>query len=215
MSLHELDKDLSDKKMNSFSDYFKFWIHFSKVYFKTNILFFISIFFILYFLKGDSMFQKYITFGICGLSAYLGHVLAHKSGLWNFLSGHVEHHDEKKTFFRDLREFGSDIFASGFLLLVMNLVFKRVFSFSLLNNYVIVLFMIGFPSVHLINYHFFLPKSFHSIHHENTQTNFSPDIYDHLFNTNYDNRIENMSHMIPNFTVIAIIVIILQKIYSP
>ena len=49
MSLHELDKDLSDKKMNSFSDYFKFWIHFSKVYFKTNILFFISIFFILLF----------------------------------------------------------------------------------------------------------------------------------------------------------------------
>ena len=203
--------------MNSIKDYLKFLNHFTIHYFFKNIIFMVIITFILLNLKGESLIQKNITFLLCGLSAYLGHILAHKSNIWNYLSNHIEHHDEEKTFIRDLREFIADIFASGFVLLVCNIIFKKVNGYSLLNNYVIILFMIGFPSVHLINYHFFLPKSFHSIHHENINTNFSPDIYDHLFNTNQDHHFENLNHMIPNFIILAVIVIILthfkDKVY--
>ena len=217
MYLHQLNKNISKKKMDSIQDYLIFLNHFLIQYFFKNIIFIVIITFIFLNLKGESLVQKSITFLLCGLSAYLGHILAHKSNLWNRISNHIEHHDEKKTFIRDFKEFLSDVFASGFLLLIINIIFKKFNGYSLLNNYVIVLFMIGFPSVHLINYHFFLPKSFHSIHHENVNSNFSPDIYDHLFNTNKDHHFENLNHMLPNFIILALIVITLtyfkDKVY--
>ena len=56
-----------------------------------------------------------------------------------------------------------------------------------------------------------LKQSYHQEHHEKTKTNFSPDYFDHIFNTNQDNRIEDTSHMIPIFLIVGIIVIIIQK----
>ena len=71
--------------------------------------------------------------------------------------------------------------------------------------------MFAFPLVHLFTYHDVLKQSYHQEHHEKTSTNFSPDYFDHIFNTNLDNRIEDTSHMVPIFTIVGIIVIIIQK----
>ena len=197
------------KKYESIDDYIKFIVYFGMYYSKKNIIFLIGIAIILYFFPGN-MFIKYITFSITGLSAYISHRLAHEIPFLGKISGHDYHHEETKNFYKKLMEFLSDMFAAGGLLLIINFILhlKKIYIF---NNYVILLFMIGFPIVHFINYHYYISKSYHYYHHKNINTNFSPDIFDHLFGTNLDLYFEDNSHMLPIFSVVGIFVYYLSK----
>ena len=66
MYLHQLNEDISKKKMNSIKDYLIFLNHFAIQYFFKNIIFIVIITFIFLNLKGESLIQKSITFLLCG-----------------------------------------------------------------------------------------------------------------------------------------------------
>ena len=154
---------------------------------------------------------KLLSFLCAAFSSWALHWLAHKCPIFNLISGHRLHHQEKTTVFEDAHEFISDVFAAGSGLLLLNYALKRITKTFLFNNYVLLLYMFAFPLVHLLTYHRELKHSYHQEHHEQTKTNFSPDYFDHIFNTNQDNRIEDINHMIPIFLITGIIVIIIDK----
>lgn len=157
-----------------------------------------------------NLMNNLLTFFITGLTAYLFHRLAHISDFYGKISGHDIHHSDNKDMLMDILEFFSDIFASGGLLLVINIILN-INCINIFNNYAILLFMIGFPLIHFFNYHYFIPKSYHYYHHKFPLTNFSPDYYDHLFGTNLGDFIEDNSHMIPIFIIVSILLIIMAK----
>jgi len=96
--------------------------------------------------------------------------------------------------------------------LVTNILFFVVFYYAqkiLQIKFVpeILIFYYGFiyVSVHIINYSIFHASKTHVLHHESSDKidksktrNYGPDLADHVFKTNYDNKIENYNHILPN-----------------
>jgi hypothetical protein len=206
----EMNKDIVKNKTKSTWNYIKHNIYFLNFYLYHNIPFFLTNIIILYFIKGNTT-NKWITFFMASFSSWFLHWFSHKWKLFNFLSGHRLHHKEDTTFFEDAHEFLSDVFAAGLFIMMINYAIKSCIKKFIFNNYVLFFYMFAFPLVHLFTYHNVLKKSYHQEHHEETLTNFSPDFYDHLFNTNQDHRIEDTSHMIPIFLITGIVVIIIEK----
>lgn len=192
-----------ENKFNSLFNYFKFLIFFNIEYGFYNFPFFIVLICLLQLL-GNNLILDFITFMLTAFSAYIFHVLAHKyETTVGETSGHNIHHNKrKKSFFDDTREFSSDIFASGSLLLLFNWTLQGL-GYNIFNNYVILLFMIGFPVVHLTSYEIW-KNTFHGLHHQYPDKNFAPDIFDFVFGTNFNNQIENLNHMIPTFIIIGL-----------
>ena len=201
--------ELSKNKDNSLIEYLKFLIYFSAFYTKKNIIFLIGIFIILYFFPGN-IINNFSTFLITGLSAYLLHRLAHEVPYYGKVSGHDFHHMDTKDFYEKSREFISDMVASGGFLLLINIILN-LNCIYLFDNYAILLFMIGFPLIHFINYHWVIPKSYHHYHHKKPMTNFSPDFYDHLFSSNLGDYFEDNSHMLPIFIIVGLVIHRLSK----
>jgi len=84
----------------------------------------------------------------------------------------------------------------------------------------IILFYYGFiyVSVHIINYSIFHKARAHVLHHrsseqadKNKTCNYGPDLVDHIFNTNCDEKVENYNHIIPNTMISFLITYYLYK----
>lgn len=201
--------EISQNKNESFLLYLKFCFVFIRFYLKKNWLFSTVILTIIGFFKGKYILNI-LTFFLCALSAYLFHMLAHKNDFMNIISGHSQHHKNKNNIIDHLKELVSDMFAAGGYLLLINIVLRKQ-GCAYLNNQVIIYFMLSFPMIHLFNYHNLIEKSYHYYHHKRVNTNFSPDIFDHLFSTNDGPYFENLNHMIPIFLIIGVILIVLDK----
>ena len=206
----EMNQEISQNKTESIGNYMNFLLYFNNFYLYNNIPFLITNIIILHFIDGTFV-NKLLTFLVASFSSWFLHWFSHKCKLFNLLSGHRLHHKEETTLFEDIHEFLSDVFAAGLGILLLNYGIKNLTGKFLFNNYVLLFYMFAFPFVHLFTYHGILKQSYHQEHHEQTGTNFSPDYFDHIFNTNQDNRIEDTGHMVPIFLITGIIVIIIQK----
>ena len=76
-----------------------------------------------------------------------------------------------------------------------------------------------YTSVHNINYSIYHVNHIHELHHKYQDTNMGPDICDIIGGTKNENMptneyIENTDHYILNIIVGAIIVLIIQNLYS-
>ena len=112
--------------------------------------------------------------------------------LFGFLNTHLRfHHQFDKPISRELELFFEVIFD-----LLMN--FSLLFMQWLLGYYiipvpVILLFCIAYTSIHLINYSI-IGSEVHRRHHLTFDKNFGPDVSDHLFGTNYNDEVEDISY---------------------
>ena len=206
----EMNNEIVKSKHISIWNYIKFLIYYHNFYFYHNIPFILINIVILFYIKGN-MSNKMLTFICASFSSWFLHWFSHKCKIFNFISGHRLHHKENTTFIEDAHEFLSDVFAAGLGIILINYAIKYITKDFLFNNYVLLFYMFAFPAVHIFTYHNVLKQSYHQEHHEQIKTNFSPDYFDHIFNTNQDNRIEDTGHMVPVFFIIGIIVIIIQK----
>ena len=205
-----MNKNVVDNKTKSVLGYVIFILYFANFYLYHNIPF-ILVNFIVVFLIDGHFSNKFISLLAASFSSWFLHWFSHKCRVFNFVSGHRLHHKEKTTFFEDTHEFLSDVFAAGLCVMMINYGIRQFYGKFVFNNYILLFYMFAFPFVHLFTYHGVLKQSYHQEHHEQTSTNFSPDFYDHLFNTNQDDRIEDTSHMVPIFLIIGIITVIIQK----
>jgi hypothetical protein len=89
-----------------------------------------------------------------------------------------------------------------------------LFNILILDNWTIVLFYLFYTTVHNINYSIFHVNTIHEKHHKEVTTNIGPDICDILFDTKYDENIENTDHYILNILVAYIIVYYLSFLWG-
>jgi hypothetical protein len=101
-------------------------------------------------------------------------------------------------------------FTGLFIECLMNIFFFVIFYYLqqiLSSHFVpnIIIFYYGFiyTTIHIINYSIFHCSKAHVIHHKtgsnvNKTYNYGPDLLDHLFKTNYDEKIENYNHILLN-----------------
>ena len=85
-----------------------------------------------------------------------------------------------------------------------------LFKLKFINPILIFYTGIIYISTHMINYSLIHANRTHIFHHEiinnknnndNKTYNFGPDVFDHIFNTNYNNYFENNSHILINCIV--------------
>ena len=100
--------------------------------------------------------------------------------------------------------------ASFFILLYL---FQNFIGYQIFPNMLILYYGIIYVSVHIINFSLF-GNDAHKKHHNekyNKYYNYGPDSIDHIMNTNYDDKWENIIHQLPN---ILISYIICKSIYN-
>jgi sterol desaturase/sphingolipid hydroxylase (fatty acid hydroxylase superfamily) len=79
------------------------------------------------------------------------------------------------------------------------------FKIKFINPIIIFYFGFIYVTTHMINYSILHCDKTHRVHHkiikENKTYNYGPDVFDHIFNTNYGNYFENNSHILINCIV--------------
>ena len=95
-------------------------------------------------------------------------------------------------------------FAYNILFFVFFYFLQVLTGLEIVPDIIILFYSVVYVSIHIINYSIFSVRT-HTMHHimldENVLCNYSPDIFDHYFGTNYDDCYENFSHFIPNIVV--------------
>jgi sterol desaturase/sphingolipid hydroxylase (fatty acid hydroxylase superfamily) len=139
-----------------------------------------------------------VTFGIAFMHiwVYWIHRCLHlipTDGIIGFLNTHLRfHHQTDKPIGREL-----ELFFELLIDLAMNLLLLLIqwsIGYYVVPVPVIVLFAISYTSVHLINYSI-VGNQVHRRHHETFDKNFGPDVSDHLFGTNYNEDVEDISYL--------------------
>jgi hypothetical protein len=167
----------------------------------------------IYFVSKPNLIEGYFTFGIMLLFSYYVHKETH--AVRNFLTiahhYHHEHNNFISNFVQILLEFQA---GCGLNMLMYYLFNGRFFS-----TWAMMLSYLFYTSVHNINYSIYHVNHIHELHHKYQDTNIGPDICDIIGGTKNENMpaneyIENTDHYIFNIIGGAIIVLIIQNLYS-
>jgi hypothetical protein len=120
------------------------------------------------------------------------------------------YHHENNNWFAYLSQILLEInFAVIFVILY------KLFNTCILDEWVILYFVLFYSSIHNINYSIFHVNKIHSLHHKKIMTNIGPDICDIIFNTKNkkNKKVENTNHYIPNIMIITCIICALQYLF--
>ena len=136
----------------------------------------------------------FMYFWIYGIHRIL-HILP-REGVFEYLNTHWNlHHQPLKLLDRRIElfiEIVNDLGMHGVLFLI-----QWVLGISIIPTSIIVFHAIWYTSVHWINYSIIGSRT-HKDHHKNMDTNFGPDVLDHLFGSNHDETKEDLLLLIPN-----------------
>jgi hypothetical protein len=173
----------------------------------------VCMFVAIYFVSKPNLIEGYFTFGVMLLFSYYIHKETH--AVRNFLTiahhYHHEHNNFISNFVQILLEFQA---GCG-----LNMLFHYLFDGRFFNTWAMMLSYLFYTSVHNINYSIYHVNHIHELHHKYQDTNMGPDICDIIGGTKNENMpsneyIENTDHYILNIIVGAIIVLIIQNLYS-
>ena len=183
-------------------------------FFKVNIIYNLSIVIACIIIGSinKNISRAIFTGGVLYFWAYIVHIVAHNIPPMTFFHGF--HHNPKinTTWYAELIETVVNILGSGGLsLAIMNMFVEDVFKIKLLDNDVLLFTTFLYTSFHMINYHV-LKVPTHVKHHQDSNTNFGPDIMDILFNTKQDrDNIEDMNHGVINVVLILSLILITKN----
>lgn len=173
----------------------------------------VCMFVAIYFVSKPNLIEGYFTFGVMLLFSYYIHKETH--AVRNFLTiahhYHHEHNNFISNFVQILLEFQA---GCG-----LNMLLYYLFDGRFFNTWAMMLSYLFYTSVHNINYSIYHVNHVHELHHKCQDTNMGPDICDIIFGTKNENMpsneyIENTDHYILNIIGGAIIVLIIQNLYS-
>jgi hypothetical protein len=188
---------------------------------KTNIPFwtiFIIALLILIQRTDKNYLSGIITIILLQVWTYFSHIIGHLDipGLhW-----HLFHHQPEKAhqpLYILIETLVNFLFSGGFLLIIGLICLKKILNIDFKLNYYIILFWsLIYVSYHMLNYHY-IDIDTHYNHHQDPNTNFSPDWMDILFNTKNDGEcFENMNSAILNTIGSLLIVLLFRKTkYDP
>jgi len=173
----------------------------------------VCMFVAIYFVSKPNLVEGYFTFGVMLLFSYYIHKETH--AVRNFLTiahhYHHEHNNFISNFVQILLEFQA---GCG-----LNMLLYYLFDGRFFNTWAMMFSYLFYTSVHNINYSIYHVNHIHELHHKYQDTNMGPDICDIIGGTKNENMptneyIENTDHYILNIIVGAIIVLIIQNLYS-
>ena len=173
----------------------------------------VCMFVAIYFVSKPNLVEGYFTFGVMLLFSYYIHKETH--AVRNFLTiahhYHHEHNNFISNFVQILLEFQA---GCG-----LNMLLYYLFDGKIFNTWAMMLSYLFYTSVHNINYSIYHVNHIHELHHKYQDTNMGPDICDIIGGTKNENMpaneyIENTDHYILNIIGGAIIVLIIQNLYS-
>ena len=173
----------------------------------------VCMFVAIYFVSKPNLIEGYFTFGVMLLFSYYIHKETH--AVRNFLTiahhYHHEHNNFISHFIQILLEFQA---GCG-----LNMLLHYLFDGRFFNTWAMMFSYLFYTSVHNINYSIYHVNHIHELHHTYQDTNMGPDICDIIGGTKNENMpaneyIENTDHYIFNIIAGAIIVLIIQNLYS-
>jgi sterol desaturase/sphingolipid hydroxylase (fatty acid hydroxylase superfamily) len=91
-------------------------------------------------------------------------------------------------------------------------IIKNIFNIYFIKDSILFYTGIVYVSTHMINYSMFHAGKNHNKHHNYTNCNFGPDVYDIIFNTTCDNKYENTNHILINIIIAFYITLIVFKL---
>ena len=203
---------------------------------KINYIFYIGVIIILYFLskKLNTTFLTLIySFIFAGITGYFVHVFSHKfsfedmyseefKNYYNIVDGSMFdiiskdfiyisdfhrkiHHntDENKKYKNLLIEFIENFTTQGLIPIFV------IFLSKFVNYWIFILWGLTYATIHIFNYNIY-PCKIHEQHHINSNSNLGIDLYDILFNSKFNNEIENINHYLFNYLIIGLFIYILN-----
>jgi hypothetical protein len=150
-----------------------------------------------------------ITFIVLVFLSYFMHKFAHyKKNIFTIL--HHYHH-ENDNFFSHFSQILLEIMIP-LVFIPIYIIYGTIF----LNEWVILLYLMFYTTVHNINYARFRVNTVHYLHHKSIHTNIGPDVCDIMFHSKHptDTCPENTNHYIPNIIIGTIVVLIIQYLYK-
>lgn len=206
-------------------------------HFKINYIFYIGLLIILYILSkklNSNVFTLIYSFIMAGIVGYLFHLFSHKISFEDYYTNDFKQYysiyDEspidnickKCIYFMDFHskthhntnenkkcknliiEFIENFTTQGLIPIVVISLLKFV------NYWIFILWGLTYASIHIFNYNVY-PCKIHEYHHINNISNLDIlDLYDILFNSKYNNEIENTNHYLINYIIIALFIYILN-----
>jgi len=147
-----------------------------------------------------SIFIVLITLICIPAWSYIMHRTLHNIDEWGILkefNTHLTfHHAYDKPLPRSLElflEMITDIFVINLSVIPFQLILGR----TILSLSTILLYTLAYSSIHLFNYSIIGTK-FHGLHHKTKDKNFTPDMFDHFFGTNYSEEREDLNPTVIN-----------------
>jgi hypothetical protein len=169
--------------------------------------------------------EKYSTLHIITSSLYLWMLVyfVHRSIHYlpidtciYYINLHLRLHHEKKGYISRFIELSIETIQQVIWFIVYA-IFQYILDIQIVSNTALLFMAILYTSTHTINYSLLgsnVTKSYkHESHHKNPNVNYSPDFMDHIFGTNSDSTLENMSHTIPNILCSFVLVYFLKSLY--
>ena len=206
---------------------------------KLNYIFYIGTLIVLYILSkklNTSFFVVAYSSFIAGIIGYFVHIYSHKNTFEDIYTDEFKkyynivnnsridniyknliyinnfhkkiHHDTEinKKNYNLIIEFILDFVYQGLIPIIV------IFLLKFVNYWIFILYALTYATVHIINFNI-ISCNVHEQHHLNDNSNYGMDIYDIIFNTKYNDELENINHYLINFFVIAALIYFFNNIY--
>lgn len=186
-----------------------------KINYKTWISFIISC----YILADFQLLFSFVCFYWVYTYTYVGHLISHDE-LYRYaiLSiSHIAHHAPFSGRLEFIMNLIMEFLSVTYPIIVYYIIKEfEITSIFFLDEWIILFMYFFYTVLHNVNYGPFKPNIYHSKHHENTHTNYTPDFFDLLCETKNDDtpELENTDFYLPTILFSFIITFILKYKYK-
>lgn len=160
---------------------------------------------------GKDYFKSLLTMVIGTWVTWVGHYLLHNYNKYNPIAKihKITHHSKfAHTFMGKLIEYLiiEFFFFGGGILLILIILYYRSNKNWLLDPYVLLYWSIAVPFIHEFYYHMLTFSQYHKLHHKNNEKVYSPEIWDIVYGTKYENvPVYDEGQLIPSMILLLVI----------
>lgn len=151
-----------------------------------------------------------LTLSIFSILIYWLHRWTHQTRNW-FTELHIKyHHQHLQNPLTILIEIIFDFMGAGGFIALFSILFGLQ---SWISPYLAIYFGLIYMFIHLYTNTYLQDSKQHLLHHKHQKYNFSPDVLDHVFQTSFDNTVEDNNQNIP-LAILATSITLAYKYYA-
>ena len=200
---------------NVLNNFFQKIYQTANINYKTWIAFTLSC-----FILGDyNLICNFICFYWVYAYTYVGHWYSHDDLFGHAILSisHINHHKPTAGKLEFVMNFIMEFLSVTYPIIVYYIIKEfEIIHLFFLDEWIILFMYLFYTILHNVNYGVFKPNTYHSKHHESTNTNYTPDFFDLLCETKNNDtpEIENTDFYLPTILFSFIVVFVLKKTYK-